>query len=396
MCGLCLPRCPTYQQTLSEAESPRGRISLMRALHLEELPLDNTLEKHLNNCLTCRACEAACPSGVKYGYLIDQTRQQIYKNTEKNNSIEHFVLFQVLTHRAYLKLLNITIWLYQVTGLRKLAQILRIFNLSKKATRLDQLLPQAHRPSIFKAYYAPKNTHKKDITLFLGCASESFEPNTLRATIKLLTQLGYGVHIPKKQSCCGALHQHQGDHETAQHFIKNNTEAFNTQPNPDVISVATGCTSMLSEYNEHLAQETNWHALDIMDFLAKENVLSTAQFKPLKQVIAIHTPCSMNNVLKIKQLTYQLLSYIPKIQLATLSSNHTCCGAAGSYMLTQPDMADKLRESKLSDIQEIAPDIVVSTNIGCAIHIAAGLKKQSKPTPVTHPIELLAQQLIST
>ena len=367
----------------------------MNALHSQKLPLDDTLEQHLNNCLTCRACEASCPSGVKYGYLIDKTRQHINSNQAQTKDAGRFALRHILSRRSRLRFIGFFLWLYQIIGLRKLGQILHVFSRSQRLKRLDEFLPKAQLPGHWKTYYKPQAKHKKDIALFLGCATENLDPNTLRASIKLLTHLGYGVHIPKTQNCCGALPQHNGEHSIAITWMKNNAETFTSQRYTEVISVATGCTSMLSEYNEHMEQKITWQSLDIMDFLIRENALANAQFTPLEQVIAVHNPCSMTNVLKLKQTTQQLLAYIPRIQLHDLESNNICCGAAGSYMLSHPEMADRLRSQKLNDIREIAPDIIVSTNIGCALHISAGLRKEHKPLAVIHPIELLARQLSS-
>ena len=393
MCGLCLPHCPTYQQTQNEAESPRGRISLIKALHQHKLPLDDTLENHLNNCLTCRACEAACPSGVNYAYLIDQSKHLIQEQRPPATpKLVRFALDQLLKPRSHLKRLSMLLWLYQKSGIRKLCQIFGLFRGSTSLKRLDGYLPSPQRPARWKTYYAPISSHKKDVALFLGCASENIDPDTLRASIKLLTQLGYGVHIPKTQGCCGALHQHRGEQTPASMLMQNNIAAFSNCD--DIISIATGCTSMLSEYPQYTDTPAAWRVSDLFAFLIEEDALAGVTFKPLAQRIAVHTPCSQRNSLKLKGITQQLLQHIPQLELHDLSSNHICCGAAGSYMLSHPDMADTLREKKLDDIQTIAPDCIVSTNIGCALHISAGLREQKKSISVIHPVALLNQQVI--
>lgn len=393
MCGLCLPHCPTYQQTRVEAESPRGRIALMNALWQGKLPQDDKLTGHLNSCLTCRACESVCPSGVNYGYLIDQTRQRLAQNQPAPDALTQFAINKLAPRRTWLRVAGVFLWLYQVLGIRKLAQWLGFFRLSTRLQRLDDYLPSPQTPATWQRYYPAKGAHKKDVALFTGCASETLDPNTLRAGIKVLTHCGYGVHIPKEQRCCGALHQHRGDHVQARTLIQANADTFNQAEVQEVIAVATGCTSMLSEYPSHLGEQPAWRARDISDFLVKENALSAITWRPLKQKIAIHTPCSMNNVLKLKQTSHKLLAHIPGIELHALRTNNVCCGAAGSYMLDHPQMADALLDNKLRDINDIAPDIVVSSNIGCALHLSAGLRKKNPALRVIHPIELLAQQL---
>ena len=389
MCGLCLPHCPTYLQTRNEAESPRGRIALMNALWQNKLEMEPHLEQHLENCLTCRACEAACPSGVKYGSLIDQTKQKLREQHPPKGLVK-LVLNNIQPSRSRLRASSLLVWLYQVLGIRKLAQLFGIFSANSRLKRLDHYLPKPQRPAVWRSYYSTQGAHKKDVSLFTGCATENIDPNTLRATIKVLTHAGFGVHIPSSQNCCGAIHQHTGDHDTALTLMKKNTNAFNT---PEVISVATGCASMLAEYPKHLDNPPGWQTIDILDFLLRENALEDIQFAALKKRIAVHTPCSMTNVLKLKQTSYQALSHIPEIELSPLNSNNICCGAAGSYMLNKPDMADALLNNKLNDINEIQPDMVVTSNIGCAIHFMAGLKNKDPNIPVLHPITLLAQCL---
>ncbi len=371
----------------------------MNALWQEKLAQDPIIEGHLDSCLTCRACEAVCPSGVKFGHLIDKTRQYMLENRPPPPQSARFILKHMLKRRYRLRLLALIIWFYQVTGVRALTRRLGLVANHQLLNRLDLYLPNPQRPALWKSFYPARSQHIKNVTLFVGCASENIDPNTLRATIKLLTHLGYGVHIPSKQGCCGALHQHQGHHDMALTLMRSNDAAFTDSKNPDVIAVATGCTSMLKEYPHHLSNKnTPWQAIDITDFLLRENILQHAHFKPLKRKVAIHTPCSMNNVLKLKQASFQLLTHIPNIQLYDMESNHICCGAAGSYMLSHPNMADTLLNKKLRDIHNIEPDILITANIGCALHMNAGLKREQqtpfKPIVIKHPVELLAQQLI--
>lgn len=231
------------------------------------------------------------------------------------------------------------------------------------------------------------------MALFANCTSPLVEPETLKAAVKLLARVGCNVAVPKGQTCCGALHQHSGLGEGARACAGKNLAAFATADT--VIGIASGCTAQLAEYSELLpgAAATDFakKTWDLHRFLAQASLRERLHFKPLAARVLLHTPCTLRNVLKDVTSVRALLAMIPELDVQTLESG--CCGAAGSYFVTQPAMADRLLEPMLERVRREQPDYVLSSNVGCSMHLAAGLRRAELRAPVWHPLLLLAQQL---
>jgi glycolate oxidase iron-sulfur subunit len=390
MCGLCLPHCRTYNKSQNEAESPRGRIALIQALASGRLEADARLRGHLESCLLCRACEAKCTSGVQFGAIMDGARAAL---AEDRPAVEGGIdLGGLASDKGRQRREATLLWLADKTGLRSLGRNLGITK-ALGLERFEQLAPRISRPHSWQEYYPATASHQGDVALFTGCFGDMFDQATLDAAIILLNACGYGVHVPASQGCCGALHQHCGDSAQARQLAEQNIAAFGELDIQAVISCATGCGSQLKEYPRTIGKTIN--VCDINTFLSRIEWPETVRFKPLNKRIAVHEPCSLRNVLKEADSLYTLLQRIPEAQIAPLPGNEQCCGAAGSYMIDQPQMADALRQDKLDAIAAIQPQIVVSANIGCALHIAAGLRQAGIELELLHPVALLARQLES-
>ena len=356
-CGLCLPHCPTYQLSSNESESPRGRIALIDGLLRGRLKPDAALKAHIDSCLLCRKCETACPSKVDYHSVIDTAREQLGGSSA--------FAIQLAKPKRMRWLSRLGRWLPSVHPLLKLNKALPDGGDPPKAG-----VYSANRPSIGK------------VGLLTGCATSIYQGGTLRAAIKLLNALGYVVVVKESSGCCGALAKHSGDRELAEQLMNANETAFRHVD--AVVSIATGCSSYLKE-------EANFESEDVVGFLANSETRAELAFKPLKMTVGLHRPCSQNNVLKEQKALNALLSSIPGLNLTELNPNGNCCGAAGDYMLSHAADAKKLRQPILDNAAQQPLDAVISSNVGCAMHIAEGLDNPS--IPVIHPIILLAQQL---
>ena len=390
MCGMCLPHCPTYELTRDEGESPRGRVALIQGLANGRLAPNPRLEEHLDHCLGCRACEAVCPSGVAYGEIIDGGRALLY---EPRKAVFALRLLNSLVPRPRrLRLAGRVLWFLQRSGLQRLARGIGLTRALGLA-RLDVLLPPLAPLPAWRDYYPPMGKQRGEVALFLGCFADFADRPTLKSAVSILTHLGYGVHIPARQTCCGALHLHEGDRPIALHLAECNTAAFNALRVDAIISTASGCGATLTEYQRHDFPVLTAPVRDICTFLAEALGSEKLELAPLAQRVAIHDPCSLSHVLRETEAPYQLLARIPSLNTVALPDNTRCCGAAGSYMLTQTEIADRLRDDKITALRDLNVDILVTSNPGCALHLRAGIKASGLNMPVMHPIVLLARQL---
>lgn len=397
LCGLCLPHCPTYRMTQDENESPRGRISLMRAIATGTFPMGEQIAKHLSLCLACRACEQTCPSGVRYGELIEAGRAQV-RSRQDLPWLARLGL-ALMARPRLLEKLGSVLRHYQVSGLQRLVRgngALRWLGLR----RLEALLPAVPGTQDWQTFYPARGVKRGRVALFLGCVARILDAPTLAIAVRLLTRFGYEVVVPAEQTCCGALHRDAGYAHTALALAARNLAIFH--PTHDdigeidaIVSVASGCTGALADHNHAATMRADSYppVVDINHFLAEQALPETLWLAPLAAKVVIHDPCSLRNALHAEHSVYSLLHRIPKLELIALPENHLCCGGAGAYPLRQPAMAERLRADKLMHLKQLQPAILVTANIGCALHLAAGVRTSGITTEIIHPIVLFEQQL---
>lgn len=368
-CGLCLAECPTYQYRYNEADSPRGRITLIQALAQEQVKVDSYTHEVLNSCLMCRRCEAMCPSEVPFAVIMDRGRALV----RSRRGLKETLLMSLLPHRL------LTRWLSRL-GKAVLPG----------STRLGNLLAQA-RPAVPEprsSYMPAKKPAAGRVGVFTGCMGSLFDGAALEGAIALLQHAGYEVQIPRDQGCCGALDAHGGNAAKAVRLAATNEAAFTQLGELDaVVSLASGCGAQLAGY----AVLGEIHA-DVCSFLVQEKVVSRLRFRPLPRRVAVHIPCTLENVLHGEDAVLQLLSRIPGLQLERVGREGGCCGASGMAFLTRPDMGNHLRAPIVQQIAELMPDLVSSSNVSCRLHLQAGAA--SDGLQYVHPVTLLAQQLI--
>ncbi len=387
-CGLCLPHCPTYTRTRNEADSPRGRIALLQGWVEGGLELSPRLRAHLDGCLTCRACEHACPSTVRFGQLMDAGRALMAERdgTGAGNALQDRMTKRLRGRQLPLGLLRV----YQKTGAQWLARrsgLLEKFG----AGRLDRYLPRLPRTVKWRSRYEPQGTSRGDVALFTGCMAP-FDQATLRAATGLLAKWGYRVHIPPAQVCCGALDLHAGNPREARRLAMANREVFDALQAHALVFTASGCGATLSEYGMLYGEKLKMPVMGISQFLNRAGQPETITLLPLQKKVAVHDPCTLTHVLRTENSVYGLLARIPEIQLTPLPDNATCCGAAGSYMLTQPEMADALLADKIEQLRSLQPDILLTSNTGCALHLQAGIREAGLEIEVMHPVTLVERQ----
>ena len=387
-CGLCLPHCPTYTKTQNENESPRGRIALIQAWAGKHLETTEKLVEHIDNCLLCRSCERVCPAVVPYGRLINNFRGQI--KDKKKSSLAETLLKEVSHNKVANRLAQSGLSFYQSSGLQKTARFLKLPELLK-LDNVDRLLStQSDHAPLKQNYVTEISPAKGNVGLFIGCMGSLLDHETVTSAVKVLTAAGFNVHLPEQQTCCGALDMHDGDIEEAEHLAAINCDAFSENNLDAIVTIASGCGSQMREYQQ---AEFAGKVVDISQFLIKSGSNLADQLKPLTSTVCLHTPCSLKNVMREEQGALKLLQQVPGIKITALPASIQCCGSAGSYMLEHPQMAQALLNDLLNVALEDQPEYLVSSNIGCALHISAGLRERGVGLEVIHPVTLIARQL---
>ncbi|MFT3788638.1 MAG: heterodisulfide reductase-related iron-sulfur binding cluster [Tepidisphaeraceae bacterium] len=402
-CGLCLPACPTYTETGNEADSPRGRIQLMLGLADGRLQLSESTTKHLDLCLDCRACETACPSGVVYHELIEETRAKIdHQQTHGTKSkFLRWVFFNIFTQPTRLKLALLPARISQKLGIYGLVRKTGLFKLLPGELRkMEQMLPPKGRlwPKAPKEVNPSPNA-KKRVAFLTGCVGSVMFDEVNRKAIELLVACGAEVMVPKAQACCGAIHHHNAAHDEAARLAKQNIDAMLPDNGPAVDYVVTtiaGCGAMLREFDVQLRDDPAYAAKakvfaskvrDIAEVLVELGL--PMNLKPVETTVTYHDACHLAHAQRVTNAPRELLAKVPGVKFVALPESDMCCGAAGTYNLTQPEMATRLAERKLKHIASTGAGTCATGNVGCAMHIESEAIARGMPLKVVHPVEIL-------
>lgn len=399
-CGLCTASCPTYVELGNENDSPRGRIYLMRAVTDRRLELTDDVRRHLELCLDCRACETACPSGVQYGKLIEPFRVAMEQTGDKGaKSADWFhrtILFGIFPYPRRMRLALAPARLAQRLGLVDFARRIGLLALLPARLRqlVDMLPPPAKQEPELPEFLPAKGPRRAKVALFTGCVADVLFRSTHWATARVLAENGCDVYIPRGQACCGAIHFHAGASEPAREMADRNLAAFNLDELDAVIVNVAGCGAMLKDYGHH------WHdgseearrkfAAKIKDVSEYLDALGLVPPKgEIRATAAYHDACHLGHAQKIREAPRRLLAQIPGLMLRELPETELCCGAAGTYNLTEPEMAGRLSRRKLVNIAKTGAEIVLTANAGCLLQIGREARQQGLPIEVLHPIDIL-------
>lgn len=376
-CGLCLSSCPTYLETGNENNSPRGRIYLMRALQNGRMPLEDTATRHIDLCLGCRACEAACPSGVQYGDLLEHTRDHIeqhYKRSPFQTILRRVAIEKVFPFPNRMKLALLPAKATRALGVEKL--------LPKFARDAMSLIPAecsaATLPEISPALGQKRGT----VGFVSGCVMSVMFGDTNQASVNLLNRAGYDVVTPTAQGCCGALHAHSGRLELAREAARSNIAVFEKHQVDAIIINAAGCGSTLKDYASLLRDDSQWverawrfssQVKDLTEWLAKD--VNSSSNPTCSEKVTYHDACHLAHAQRVTKQPRDLVKAVAGINFVELPESDVCCGSAGTYNLTEPEMAERLGNRKIQNILKTGATIVVTSNPGCLLQIQAGLRK---------------------
>jgi len=437
-CGLCLNHCPTYRLWGLEADSPRGRIRQMLLVDTGQLELGDVFVKHIDQCLDCRACETACPSGVEYGKLVEVTRAQIEQNYRRapfTRLLRRLVFEDLLPHPLRIAAVARLLRVYQRSGLAMLARasgLLKLFGMEQR----ERLLPPIDSEFFFSRLgktYPAQGTQRARVAFFGGCLAQVTFTALNDATIRVLTANGCEVVVPDGQVCCGALCAHAGVRGTARELAMKNMDVFLREEFDAIVTNAAGCGSTLKEYS-HLfpagldsekakdkhrghkgaestekAQQFSAKVRDVTEFLAEMGLAATLRDvsrdgAPLR--VTYQDSCHLVHGQKVKDAPRKLIRAVPGVELVEMPLADYCCGSAGVYNVTQTEASLAILEEKMRHAASTGAHAIITANPGCILQLRAGISRHSattssaqaeKPVPqeVLHVVELLDRAIIT-
>lgn len=396
-CGLCLNACPTYAITGLEAESPRGRIYLARAVAEERIELTEAVQGHWDLCLQCRACEAVCPSGVPYGRIMEHARAQVAAAPPRDRArrrVRRFVLRNVVARRRILApLVAPARWWAGSRARRVSGPLLR--RLGRLGTMESQLPRRAGKPFRPGDGLAQPEVAEAEAVILTGCLMGELFGDVHRATGRVLAACGVAATAPERQGCCGALHAHDGDLEFARKLARENIAAFEASGDLPIVVNSAGCGAAMKEYGDLLANDEAWlpravrfacRVVDVSEYVSGLGTMPSGAF-PAR--VAYQDACHLAHAQRIREQPRDLLRSLAGCQLVETAGADMCCGAAGIYSLVQPEMSAALRSRKAEQFRKHAPDVIVTANPGCQMQYEAAVGEAGIKARVMHIVEVL-------
>lgn len=410
-CGLCLEACPTYRELRVEMDSPRGRLYLMKGLLDERLAPTADVLTHLDRCLDCRACETACPSGVQYGSILERSRAWLEPRRTRSRGVyllRGFLFDTLLPSRHAQQAMFAVLWLAQTLGITALGGWLGRHGLlsarvAAAAAQAPTIPLRSFRGKSWRAFdrtigryvfRAAQGKGRFRVALFTGCVADRLFPGVSEAAVKVLTMNGCDVEVLEREQCCGALHIHNGAREQAKPLARANVSAFEPENYDAIVTSSAGCGAELRHYDKLLPGDDRavrfaGKVRDITEFLMEiESAPPTAR---LAGRVAYDEPCHLLHAQGVSSAPKGLLDGIRGLEIVPLEDADTCCGSAGIYSFTEPELSQAVLGKKIESIKRSGATIVTTGNPGCLLQIRAGLAQAGLPVDVVHPIELLAR-----
>ncbi len=400
-CGLCLNDCPTYRLWGLEADSPRGRIRQMLLVDQGRLELGASFVRHIDQCLDCRACETACPSGVEYGKLVEAARAQIEKNYRRpvfSRLLRSLVFQNLLPHPRRIAALARVVRFYQRSGMQSRARrsgLLRLLGLEQR----ERLLPPMEREFFFSRLgktFPAQGTRRARVAFFAGCVAQVSFSALNDATIRVLTANGCEVVVPEGQLCCGALAAHAGVRDVARQLARNNLDVFLREEFDAIVTNSAGCGSTLKEYEQlflppapeaEKAGAFHEKMYDVNEFLVEIGLVAPLRDVPLR--VTYQDSCHLVHGQKIREAPRKLIRAVPGVELIEMPLSDHCCGSAGVYNVTQVDASMALLAEKMRHARATGAQAIVTTNPGCLLQLRAGADIHATGQEVLHVVELL-------
>jgi glycolate oxidase iron-sulfur subunit len=400
-CGLCLNACPTYRELGLEMDSPRGRVYQMVQV-ANGAPITASYRQHIDLCLACRGCESACPSGVRYGRMVEDARAELESRAQRtgmDRRVHNFVFGRLLQSRGTLSVAGTLLYLFERTGLKALARGMGQMKMMGRLGRLVVLTPSADPPFFFRQYGKtfPAEGAKRHRVAFLGgCIANVSFARLNEATIRVLQKNGCEVVVPEGQGCCGALHLHSGLRDDARKLAERNIDAVLSGGFDAIITNAAGCGSTLKEYGELLEdvpayaeKARRFSALmkDVTEFLG--SIELNRKLGRVEAVVTYQDSCHLAHGQRVRRQPRELLAAIPGVEFHEMQGADLCCGSAGIYNVVENAMSMQILEHKMESVKASGARIIATANPGCLLQLQAGVRMHGSGQSVMHVVELL-------
>ncbi len=395
-CGFCLQACPTYVQLGAETDSPRGRIALIDAMTSGRAAPSRSLLGHLDLCLQCRACETACPSGVRFGHIMEAGRAEVMESTARPLTwrLRAAAMRAVLPHRRRIALGMALLRAYERTGARRALRRSGMLRFTPAVLRAGE----ASLPDLPHAPFTPPPQPAaltRSVAMLTVCVMPHLYPRTHEATVRVLNRLGYRVVFPQGETCCGALSAHAGDRRLARDLARRNIDAFLGSDAEAIVVNSAGCGSTMKEYGELLRHDATYHeraerfaamTRDVLEFVAAHDL---PQLRVLDAAVTYQDSCHLVHAQRVREAPRELLRAIPGLELLELAAADRCCGSAGIYSIAQPAMSQRLLDEKIDDVQATGATVIDTANPGCMMQLESGVRQRGLGARVVHVIELI-------